>query len=217
MVTVVGVLTYTDPDDGSVVNFLAFHDPASRPGPSTDIYPVFLTKLYGYRYSPGKTKDGYEIHIRYAFAESPVAEFPAGEKEPVPEAPPAGEEPATGETPSAEEKPSTRERYPGEEPAPVPPARPTTVKADNSKSCRITVSWKDCSNDEDGFEIERKGLFEKDWTVVHTTGPNATAWTNSGYAGPPMQGGAVYCYRIRAYKVVDAKRLYSDYSETASA
>ncbi|MEW6183825.1 MAG: hypothetical protein AB1500_11765 [Bacillota bacterium] len=223
MVTVVGAQTYTDPDDGSVVKFLAFHDPASRPGPSTDIYPVFLTKVYGYRYSPGKTKDGYEIHIRFAFAESPV-EIPPAEGAPPREAPPEDAppadgtppdgEPRTGEEPAAEEEPSsTRERSPGDEPVSVPPAKPTTIKADNSVSCRITVTWKDCSNDEDGFEIERKGLYEKDWKVVHTTVPDTTTWTNSGYDNPPMQGGATYGYRIRAYKVVDSRRLYSEYTD----
>jgi hypothetical protein len=44
----------------------------------------------------------------------------------------------------------------------------------------LTVGWNDNSDNETGFQIQRSSTAAGPWTLVTTTGPNATQYRNNG-------------------------------------
>ncbi len=69
-----------------------------------------------------------------------------------------------------------------------------TFSLGGETSASIELTWDDLSGNETGFEIERSltGL-GGDFTLVHTTDPGSTSWTNTG-----LEDLTQYYYRIRA-------------------
>lgn len=92
----------------------------------------------------------------------------------------------------------------------VPPA---SLIADNSVSCRITLTWKDNTESEDGFLIERRESGSQTWTQIASVGQNVTSYTNAYVTDGTLRGGVTYCYRVRAYKGT----TYSTYSNESCA
>jgi hypothetical protein len=74
---------------------------------------------------------------------------------------------------------------------------------------KIALSWKDNSDNEDGFTIERcAGLSYCAFTLVAKVNANTTAYNDGG-----QRAGTTYTYRVRAFNAGG----YSAYSNTASA
>jgi hypothetical protein len=73
---------------------------------------------------------------------------------------------------------------------------------------KINLSWEDNSNNETGFEIDRKsGTCTPTIPLLTTTLPNATAYTDMG-----VNSGATYSYKVRAYKKSLARPYANGYS-----
>ncbi len=74
----------------------------------------------------------------------------------------------------------------------VTPAAPSGVKAKGLPG-RISLSWTDNSNNEDGFRIYR-GLSPSTLSLVVTVGPNTTSYLDTG-----LQSKTTYYYKVCAY------------------
>ena len=88
-----------------------------------------------------------------------------------------------------------------------PPPAPT-LSATAVSSSQINLTWTDQSNNETGFQIERKTGTGGTYALIVTTAANATTYSNSGLAG-----GTTYFYRVRAVNSAGN----SAYSNEASA
>lgn len=82
---------------------------------------------------------------------------------------------------------------------------PSKLKATAVGSSRIDLSWEDNSDNEKGFEIERKRSGEKDFTRVTIVSANTKSYSDTGLSC------GKYYYRVRAYN--DAG--HSDWSNEA--
>ncbi len=74
-----------------------------------------------------------------------------------------------------------------------PPAAPSNPKAKAKGKKKITLSWADNSNDEDGFRIYR-GLSSTTLTVFTTVGANVTSFNDT-----TVQSKTTYYYKVCAY------------------
>ncbi|MDD5225123.1 MAG: SUMF1/EgtB/PvdO family nonheme iron enzyme [bacterium] len=74
------------------------------------------------------------------------------------------------------------------------PAVPSTLKGVAVSSSEIDLSWKDNSNNEDEFQIERKTGAGGAYALVGTVGANRTTYQDSG-----LTCGTTYSYQVRAY------------------
>jgi uncharacterized protein len=72
------------------------------------------------------------------------------------------------------------------------PAKPTELRTTSVSNTQIVIAWKDNSNNETGFRIERK-VGNGNFSTLTTTGANVTSFTNSG-----LTNNTVYTYRVRA-------------------
>jgi cytochrome c553 len=80
--------------------------------------------------------------------------------------------------------------------APVTPTAMTATVVDNSK---VNLSWKDNSNNETGFRVERRaaGASDTDWASIAELGSNTQAYTDTN-----VVMGAGYDYRVFAFNAV---------------
>jgi hypothetical protein len=93
----------------------------------------------------------------------------------------------------------------------APPVTPSSLTAKAISSSSIVLTWKDNSDNEDGFKIYRKeGVCDSDkmWSLITTKGTNAISHTNSG-----LKPNITYSYRVTAYNAGGD----SDYSNCASS
>lgn len=81
---------------------------------------------------------------------------------------------------------------------PVIPAKPSELKATNVLSDRVTLTWKDNSNNETGFRVFRS-TGGNSYTQVGTVGANTTAYTDSG-----LTANTAYTYQVVAYNTGDS-------------
>ena len=79
-----------------------------------------------------------------------------------------------------------------------PPPPPATAK--------LKLTWVDNSDNEDGFEIEKKVTAEGTFSPLPKLPVNTTSYTDTG-----LTMNQVYCYRLRAFNVAG----YSGYSNEA--
>lgn len=86
------------------------------------------------------------------------------------------------------------------------PYIPTNLSAQVISSSQVNLFWKDNSNNEDGFKIERKTAAGS-YVVIGTTGVNGITYSDSG-----VIPNTTYSYRVFAYNQVGN----SDYSNTVS-
>jgi uncharacterized repeat protein (TIGR02543 family) len=83
------------------------------------------------------------------------------------------------------------------------------AKADSTSSNSITVSWA-ALEDVNGYEISQATSKTGEFTVIANSTSNV--YKNSG-----LSTGRTYYYKVRAYKIIDGKKVYSDYSTVVSA
>jgi formylglycine-generating enzyme required for sulfatase activity len=89
------------------------------------------------------------------------------------------------------------------EPPITPPTPVRDLYAASTSPTRISLRWRDTSDDETGFGVERRigasGPFlplpAVDTTTVNTVGPNVTAYDDRG-----VTDGTTYTYRVIAYR-----------------
>jgi predicted phage tail protein len=89
----------------------------------------------------------------------------------------------------------------------VKPKAPSTLTASAVSASQINLSWRDTSNNESGFRIERR-IGTGTWSQIATTGPNVTSFASTG-----LKSRTTYGYRVRAFNGIGT----SAYSNTASA
>ena len=98
----------------------------------------------------------------------------------------------------------------------TPPAAPTNLAVADTTSCQLTVTWTDNASDEEGFDLYRKDGASTTWGPWwRDLGANVTSYVNAHVDDPTLVLGETYCYRVRAWKTVDADYVYSDYSNEA--
>jgi PKD repeat protein len=74
----------------------------------------------------------------------------------------------------------------------TPPKAPGNLRASKSGTT-VTLTWKDNSNNEQGFYVEHSTDSGKTWQQVGQTAANVTTFKNTGTTGK------TYYYRVRAY------------------
>lgn len=89
---------------------------------------------------------------------------------------------------------------------------PVNLQADALSQTALGLRWVDCSNNEDGFEIERAPTYKGPWLRIGKVGENAQEYMDAG-----LNPSTTYFYRVRAYHSVEADYQYSLYSNIARA
>ena len=93
-----------------------------------------------------------------------------------------------------------------QQPQPTAPLKAPSLGGVEGEGAQVTVRWQRNSTSESGFAIERSPVSLEGFVPVGTTGPGATAFTDTGIAA-----GTIYCYRARAFDGA----AFSDYSGVA--
>ena len=88
--------------------------------------------------------------------------------------------------------------------ATTPPVAPSNLQAQAVSSGQIDLSWRDNSDNETGFVIERKTGNAGTWSETDTVEANVTTYSNTG-----LTADTLYCYRVKAYNLAGD----SDYPE----
>jgi hypothetical protein len=88
-----------------------------------------------------------------------------------------------------------------------PPAAPSNLTAKITSSSAISLAWKDNSNNEEGFKIERR-TGNGSFSAVAALGPDMTSYLDNN-----LNAGTTYTYRVRAYGTTS----HSNYSNETSA
>jgi hypothetical protein len=89
--------------------------------------------------------------------------------------------------------------------------QPSAVTAAAVGTDRVDVSWQDNSGNEDGFEIHRS-IASAPYALLTTTLPNAEQHNDAA-----LNPSTMYCYRIRARRIVGRNITYSTFSNVACA
>ncbi|MCB4790863.1 MAG: fibronectin type III domain-containing protein [Elusimicrobia bacterium] len=80
------------------------------------------------------------------------------------------------------------------------PTAPTNLRLSNRTKVSISIAWHDNSDNETGFDIQRKTNSGGTYAWLATMGENSTLYTDSS----GLNAGTSYYYRIRAYNSIDA-------------
>jgi hypothetical protein len=83
---------------------------------------------------------------------------------------------------------------------------PSDLSATGASPTRVDLTWKDNSNNEVGFKLERS-VDQASWTQIALIAADREAFSNSGLAA-----GTTYYFRIRAYRAGKD----TDYSNVAT-
>jgi formylglycine-generating enzyme required for sulfatase activity len=84
---------------------------------------------------------------------------------------------------------------------PGPPAVPWDLTAAATPADAIALAWIDNSDNESGFEVERRAEGESSFGKVAVTGDDAESWVDGG-----LSANTVYAYRVRAINPWGASR-----------
>ncbi len=76
--------------------------------------------------------------------------------------------------------------------------------AGEAHAAHLVLSWTDNASNEDGFEVERKGL-DGQYRKVAVMGPNTTSYVDWG-----LMAGVPYCYRVRAVNAAGASAFSNE-------
>jgi hypothetical protein len=90
---------------------------------------------------------------------------------------------------------------------PAVPTTPAGLLASASSPTQVNLSWQDTSGNESGFQIERRGGSDGNFSLIATTPSNVVS-----YADNTALANTLYTYRIRAFNVTGP----SSYSAEAS-
>jgi len=74
------------------------------------------------------------------------------------------------------------------------PTAPSNFIAVGTSIAQIDLTWKDNSNNEDGFKIERKIGSGGTYSLIYTASSNATTYSDTG-----LSADTIYYYRVYAY------------------
>jgi len=88
------------------------------------------------------------------------------------------------------------------------PFAPSNLVGIATSKTAIKLTWSDKSSDEDGFEIHRAESYDGPYSVIYTTGPSVSAYTDATGLLPNK----VYYYKVRGVKGA----LYSDFTNVVS-
>ncbi len=95
-------------------------------------------------------------------------------------------------------------------PTPVPkPAKPTNVKAVSASATSIKITWNAVSG-ATGYQVCRATASNGSYTALGS-------YTDTSKVSTGLTTGTTYYYKVRAYKEVNGKRTYGDYSAVVSA
>lgn len=86
-----------------------------------------------------------------------------------------------------------------------PPAAPSGLGATPDSGSQITLSWTDNSENESGFEVQRKTGSDGTFTGIATPGPDSTGYLDSG-----LDSETTYVYRVRAVNSAGASAWSSE-------
>ena len=89
----------------------------------------------------------------------------------------------------------------------LPPSAPENLRATGVTVSSITLAWDDVSNNEDGFEVERKSGPAGTFSRIATVGAGVETYTNGG-----RPEGTAYFYRVRAFNDI-GDSAYSNEAE----
>jgi fibronectin type 3 domain-containing protein len=73
------------------------------------------------------------------------------------------------------------------------PTAPSNLTATPASATQVNLAWRDNSDNESGFKIERKMAGDAGFTQVAQVGPNETS-----YMDPSLNAATTYTYRVRA-------------------
>lgn len=91
-------------------------------------------------------------------------------------------------------------------------AKPKSVAATAKGSKTVNISWKKVSG-ASGYEVYRADSKKGTYKKVATTKKGSTV----SYKNKKLKKGATYYYKVRAYRTVGKKKVYSSYSSVVSA
>ncbi|MDR0197006.1 MAG: leucine-rich repeat protein [Oscillospiraceae bacterium] len=91
-------------------------------------------------------------------------------------------------------------------------AAPKSPKAAVNSKSKITVSWKKVSG-ADGYEVRRATSKSGSYKKVGDVSKGDTV----KYANTKLTANKTYYYKVRAYKVIDGKKVYGKYTAVVSA
>jgi parallel beta-helix repeat protein len=101
--------------------------------------------------------------------------------------------------------------YIGTSLTPTPPTAPGGLVAQAGSSSTVSLNWTDNSNNESGFEIERKSS-SQNFTKIGTTGAGQTTFSDNGLAASTP-----YTYRVRAINSAGASAFSNEIAVTTKA
>ncbi len=88
------------------------------------------------------------------------------------------------------------------------PVAPSNLTSVTQSKTSVTLSWKDNSNNETGFEVWRSATRNGTYDLVATVGANITSYVDNGLAN-----GSLFFYKVRAKN----NSIFSTYSNTVAA
>ena len=92
---------------------------------------------------------------------------------------------------------------------PPPPGAPTRLKAAAVSPFRIDLSWRDNSDEEEGFRVQRRVEGSSQWIDIGTTAANVTTYSDTG-----LEPTTSYRYRVRAYRNIVASAFSNEAAAT---
>ena len=89
--------------------------------------------------------------------------------------------------------------------------KPSGIRAAGYNYSKIRVSWEDME-DADGYIVYRSSSENGKYKKVYETENAQKTW----YINTNRKGGQVWWYKVRGYKMVDGKKVYTQYSKAVS-
>src|SRR5262249_35013849 len=83
---------------------------------------------------------------------------------------------------------------------------------DKIEAASLQLSWADNSQNEDGFDIERKAGADGVFLALTTLGANERSYTDDN-----LSNGTTYCYRVRAFNSAGSSAYSNEACGTTSA
>lgn len=89
---------------------------------------------------------------------------------------------------------------------------PNDIKANSKSYNSITVKWNEVGS-VDGYQVYRATSKNGTYSLRKTVESGSTL----SYTNTKLTTGKTYYYKVRAYKIVDGKKVYSEFSKVVSA